>query len=225
MLVAVLRPPVFTASRKSGKMTLGMTAAGCRISRTTDRPAIAPTWIGSGEPATAALLTVPGPRPPTAIVSPGETSTSISPSPAPSRWWPVLARKTSSRVGSLSTRLASSIPAESKARTTPTRSSESSSRRTSIAPVPSSSRSPKESSSLAASSRREPSCGQTSTLGRPISDLSAAGVPSAAIFPSSMIPTRSASWSASSRYWVVRKTVTPSSRESRVTSSQSAERL
>ena len=40
-----------------------------------------------------------------------------------------------------------------------------------------------------------------------------------------MIPTRSASASASSRYWVVRKTVTPSSAESRATSSQSAVRL
>ena len=39
-----------------------------------------------------------------------------------------------------------------------------------------------------------------------------------------MIPTRSASWSASSRYWVVRKTVVPSS-FSLVTSSQIAWRL
>ena len=39
------------------------------------------------------------------------------------------------------------------------------------------------------------------------------GVPSATIRPLSMIPTRSASWSASSRYWVVRKTVVPSSVE------------
>ena len=45
----------------------------------------------------------------------------------------------------------------------------------------------------------------------PIWAFSAPGVPSAAILPSSMIPTRSASWSASSRYWVVRKTVVPSS--------------
>ena len=51
------------------------------------------------------------------------------------------------------------------------------------------------------------------------------GVPSATILPWSMIPTRSASWSASSRYWVVRKTVTPSSRERCATSSQSAVRL
>ena len=51
-----------------------------------------------------------------------------------------------------------------------------------------------------------------------------AGVPSAAIRPSSMIPTRSASWSASSRYCVVRKTVVPSSFSLR-TSSQIAMRL
>ena len=55
--------------------------------------------------------------------------------------------------------------------------------------------------------------------------FSAAGVPSATIRPWSMIPTRSASTSASSRYCVVRKTVTPSSRASRATSSQSAVRL
>ena len=63
------------------------------------------------------------------------------------------------------------------------------------------------------------------TLGRPISAFSAAGVPSATIRPWSMIPTRSASTSASSRYWVVRNTVTPSSRARRATSSQSAVRL
>ena len=43
----------------------------------------------------------------------------------------------------------------------------------------------------------------------------ASGVPSATIWPWSMIPTRSASTSASSRYCVVRKTVMPSSRASR----------
>ena len=43
--------------------------------------------------------------------------------------------------------------------------------------------------------------------------------------PWSMIPTRSASTSASSRYCVVRNTVTPSSRARRPTSSQSAVRL
>ena len=64
----------------------------------------------------------------------------------------------------------------------------------------------------------------SSRCGRPISAFSAAGVPSATIRPSSMIPTRSASWSASSRYCVVRKTVVPSSL-SRRTSSQSVMRL
>ena len=49
--------------------------------------------------------------------------------------------------------------------------------------------------------------------------------PSATMRPWSMIPTRSASTSASSRYCVVRKTVTPSSRARRPTSSQSAVRL
>ena len=53
------------------------------------------------------------------------------------------------------------------------------------------------------------------TLGRPISALRSVGVPSATMRPWSMIPTRSASTSASSRYWVVRNTVTPSSRASR----------
>ena len=61
--------------------------------------------------------------------------------------------------------------------------------------------------------------------GRPTSAFSAAGVPSATIRPWSMIPTRSARTSASSRYWVVRKTVTPSSLARRPTSPQSAVRL
>jgi hypothetical protein len=64
----------------------------------------------------------------------------------------------------------------------------------------------------------------TSRLGRPISAFSDSGVPSATIPPRSMIPTRSASWSASSRYWVVRKTVVPSSLSAR-TSFQIAARL
>ena len=60
--------------------------------------------------------------------------------------------------------------------------------------------------------------------GRPIAAFSSAGVPSATILPRSMIPTRSASTSASSRYCVVRNTVTPSSARRR-TSSHSAARL
>ena len=69
-----------------------------------------------------------------------------------------------------------------------------------------------------------PSAITTSRCERPICAFSAAGVPSAAILPSSMIPTRSASWSASSRYCVVRNTVVPSSFRRR-TSSQIAMRL
>ena len=42
--------------------------------------------------------------------------------------------------------------------------------------------------------------GIASTLGRPISAFSSSGVPSATMWPRSMIPTRSASTSASSRY-------------------------
>ena len=67
-----------------------------------------------------------------------------------------------------------------------------------------------------------PSC--SSRWGLPISALSDSGVPSATILPLSMIPTLSASWSASSRYWVVRKTVVPSSLSAR-TSSQIVLRL
>ena len=69
-----------------------------------------------------------------------------------------------------------------------------------------------------------PSAKLRSRCGRPTSALSAAGVPSATIRPALMIPTRSASWSASSRYCVVRKTVVPSSRRRR-TSSHSVIRL
>ena len=56
-----------------------------------------------------------------------------------------------------------------------------------------------------------PSISLSSRWGWPISPSARPGVPSATIRPLSMIPTRSASWSASSRYWVVRKTVVPSS--------------
>ena len=69
------------------------------------------------------------------------------------------------------------------------------------------------------------SFGVATTVGRPIVAFSSSGVPSATILPWSMIPTRSARTSASSRYCVVRKTVTPSSFASRPTSAQSALRL
>ena len=55
--------------------------------------------------------------------------------------------------------------------------------------------------------------------------LEVVGVPSALIRPSAMMPTRSASSSASSRYWVVRKIVMPCSRFSRRTSAHTDDRL
>ena len=63
------------------------------------------------------------------------------------------------------------------------------------------------------------------TTSRPIVRLRSSGVPSATIRPLAMIPTRSASSSASSRYCVVRKTVSPCSRLRRRTSSQICRRL
>ena len=62
-------------------------------------------------------------------------------------------------------------------------------------------------------------------LGAPTSALSSVGVPSATRRPRLMIEMRSARASASSRYCVVRKTVTPSCFASRRTSSHSAARL
>jgi hypothetical protein len=49
----------------------------------------------------------------------------------------------------------------------------------------------------------------TSSRSPPIWLSSCAGVPSAIIWPASMTAIRSASWSASSRYWVVSRTVVP----------------
>ena len=85
--------------------------------------------------------------------------------------------------------------------------------------------SPKRSRIAAVRSRSAASAGTASTVLRPTSAFNAAGVPSATMWPWSMIPTRSARTSASSRYCVVRKTVTPSSLARRLTSPQSAVRL
>ena len=63
----------------------------------------------------------------------------------------------------------------------------------------------------------------TVTTSWPICAFRLAGVPSATILPASMIATRSQSWSASSMYWVVRKTVVPVALIRR-TSSQTASR-
>ena len=57
----------------------------------------------------------------------------------------------------------------------------------------------------------------SSTTSPPIRAFSSAAVPSATIRPPSSTAMRSASWSASSRYWVVRKTVVPAPASERMT--------
>ena len=52
----------------------------------------------------------------------------------------------------------------------------------------------------------------------PTDDFSSSGVPSATLRPRSITAIRSASWSASSRYWVVSRTVQPSATRSRMVS-------
>src|SRR4029079_18982265 len=152
------------------------------------------------------------------------SSGSSSSSPAPSRERPVLARKTSSSDGWWSWRFSTLRLSASRARTISARSASLVRRRTAT-PLTATQGSPKRARIAAARSFSSESVGTTSTVGRPTSAFSCAGVPSATIRPWSMIPTRLASTSASSRYWVVRKTVTPSSVARRRTSSQSALRL
>ena len=60
------------------------------------------------------------------------------------------------------------------------------------------------------------SAGVTSSTCRPAPALSSSGVPVAMTRPWSMTTMSCASWSASSRYWVVRKMVTPSATSSRM---------
>src|SRR5690348_4569549 len=159
-----------------------------------------------------------------ASASGSSASSALPPPSSPSRWCPVFSTKTSSRVGRTSSRDSTPIPASSSARTT---------RRISAAPCATSSKtrfSPfggrrRPSSATASSaSGTAPSSTTSSMWGLPTSLFSSSGVPSATIRPRSMIPTLSASWSASSRYWVVRKTVVPSS-FSACTSSQIVLRL
>ena len=140
----------------------------------------------------------------------------------PSSERPVFARKTSSRLGWCSSRFvdAAAPPRRARARRRPGRPRPRRGARRRRATTARAS--PKRSSTSANAARPSGPAGVASTVGRPISALSASGVPSATMCPWSMIPTRSARTSASSRYCVVRKTVTPSSRASRPTSSQSA---
>ena len=187
-----------------GKTSGGITLAGWRAVRTTERRA-----IGADLAARSCSRRASG-------------SASAS-SVAPSSVRPVFARNTSSSDGARSSRSTMSTPFASTARTMSVSPSPSR-RRTATSRVVSR-RSPNGARNAAIFSRSFSFRGIACTLGRPISAFSSAGVPSATILPWSMIPTRSARTSASSRYCVVRKTVTPSSRRSRATSSQSAVRL
>ena len=230
--VAESSPAELIASRISGNSVAGTIAAGWRRVRTIERRASSPIWSRRGgcERAGAARRpTVAAVKPllPLSRAAPSATASSraSSSAAAPSSERPVLARKTSLRLGACRSMLAITSPSSSKARTIAASVSGPLSRRTAAPLGEAGTSSPKRSSTWAARSRSPRSAGTASTVGRPTSALSAAGVPSATILPWSMIPTRSASWSASSRYWVVRKTVMPSSRERLATSSQSAVRL
>ena len=83
---------------------------------------------------------------------------------------------------------------------------------------------PKRAQRVAGLAELSPAASVTSRWGLPTSALSAAGVSSATMRPALMMPTRSASRSASSRYWVVRKTVVPSALSRRTSSHSVAAR-
>ena len=156
---------------------------------------------------------------------PVRSSASASSSSAPSSERPVFSRNTSSSEGWWSCRSETLMPSASSARTTSASASAPAARRTATLFGLPAAGSPNGASEAARRSLSFGFTGVASSATPPISAFSADGVPSATIFPWSMIPTRSASTSASSRYCVVRKTVTPSSRASRSTSAHSALRL
>ena len=150
------------------------------------------------------------------------------PPPAPpsaSSLRPVLARKTSSSDGWCNCRSATRMSAASSARTTATRSSPLSSR-TAACPggdgttraEPAEHLGDRVALRAVARARPRPTAARSPPSATPAS-------PRRRSCPRSMIPTRSASTSASSRYCVVRKTVTPSSRASRATSAHRSARL
>ena len=193
---------VTTASRISGNTSAGKAAAGWRSVRATERRVSQPNCVRAITP-----------RPPRAA---GPRS------PAPGRSWPGRRRPATARAAG-SCAIAS--PSASSARTTSASAASPPRRRTATPPLRAATGSPNGVSASAIAAASSACAGAISTLGQPMPAFSAAGVPSATIRPRSMIPTRSASTSASSRYWVVRKTVTPSSCASARTSSHSAVRL
>ena len=197
--VAAWSPPEFTAISASGKMSGVIQFAGWRRVRITDRARVQAWAEAQAGPARAPRRLL------LALERAGRSSRGTR-------------RRASARAAS---RSATRRPSASSARTT-SASSALAVEAHGDAPVAAgwarrtARRSPRARRLVlvvgTASTRRPPDLGLQR---RP-------GVPSATILPWSMIPTRSARTSASSRYCVVRKTVTPSSRASRPTSSQSA---
>ena len=194
--------PVKIAISTSGKNRLGKSAWGVRSVLTNARRASAAVW-------TAASLTD------------ATGAAAGSSAPSVSRRRPVLATNTSSRLGRASSSPAASTPASSRdahhagERRRPLREPQ---RQVPVARAGAAPRTARAPGSLARG--RSARASVSSSRGSPTCAFSSAGVPSATILPPSMIPTRAASWSASSRYWVVRNTVVPDSRLSRRTSSQ-----
>ena len=209
--VSAFRPPELTASRSIGKTSGTMTLAGWRDVRTTERRASSrPGRANAGhvavhrQPAVDARLLF-------VVAGALERAAGLGEEHVVERWLvklevldlDPLARRARGR------RRRGGVAAGGAPRTRRRRRGRA--RRTARAPRP-----------LALV---RGSAGTASIVGRPTSALRAVGVPSATMWPWSMIPTRSARTSASSRYCVVRKTVTPSSLARRSTSSQSAVRL
>src|ERR1700728_965099 len=123
--------------------------------------------------------------------------------------WPVSERKTSSSVGRRSVRSSISIPASVR-RVAATASepgpSEAATEKRWVAASISGAPSPRPVSAATASKSPSPSRVRSSTRSVPAWLFSSPGLPSAMTRPWSMITIRAASWSASSRYWVVSTT-------------------
>ena len=133
--------------------------------------------------------------------------------------WPVSVRNTSSRLGSRTVRPAGSMPSASRVRSTAT----SDARAVldgdlELSPADADLRAGRAVQDLAppAAPRRRRRGRGGSTV-PPSWDLSSAGVPSAITRPRSITAMRSARRSASSRYWVVSRTVVPSATSSSMT--------
>ena len=136
--------------------------------------------------------------------------------------WPVRWRNTSSRLGRFRPRSSSSIALSSKTAAIRVMSRSPSAGAVSWRAASSTCTSETRWRSMSAAVWRSSARDTVSTrLALPLRSLSSSGVPSAMIWPRSMTTMRSASWSASSRYWVVRSSVVPSLTSPRRTSHSS----